>query len=47
MPQRSLKFTTTEATWSSVDISPDGKTIVFDMMGDLYTVPVEGAAGDT
>ncbi|HXO75620.1 MAG TPA: hypothetical protein VN824_10305, partial [Puia sp.] len=41
-PQRSIRFTTTEGTWTSLDVSPDGKTIVFDMMGDLYTVPISG-----
>jgi Tol biopolymer transport system component len=41
-PQRSIRFTTTEGTWTSLDISPDGKTIVFDMMGDLYTLPMGG-----
>jgi dipeptidyl aminopeptidase/acylaminoacyl peptidase len=41
-PKRSIRFTTTEGTWTSLDVSPDGKTIVFDMMGDLYTVPVSG-----
>lgn len=41
-PQRRVSFTTTEGTWTSLDISPDGKTIVFDMMGDLFTVPVTG-----
>ena len=42
-PQRKVNFTTTEGTWTSLDLSPDGKTIVFDMMGDLYTLPVTGA----
>src|SRR3546814_13381665 len=37
-----LTFTTTEATEMSLDISPDGKTLVFDLLGDLYTVPVAG-----
>ena len=41
-PQRSIHFNTTEATWTSLDVSPDGKTIVFDMMGDLYTLPIGG-----
>lgn len=31
-----------EATWMSVDISPDGATLVFDILGDLYTLPREG-----
>ena len=33
---------TTETTWSSVDVSPDGKTLLFDALGDLWTVPIEG-----
>jgi Tol biopolymer transport system component len=41
-PQRSIRFTTTEGTWTSLDVSPDGKTIVFDMMGDLFTLPIGG-----
>ncbi|MBS1660569.1 MAG: PD40 domain-containing protein [Bacteroidetes bacterium] len=43
-PQRSIHFTTTEGTWTSLDVSPDGKTIVFDMMGDLYTIPIGGGS---
>jgi imidazolonepropionase-like amidohydrolase/Tol biopolymer transport system component len=33
---------TDETTWSEVDVSPDGQTIVFDMLGDIYTVPIAG-----
>ena len=40
--KRHFRLETQEATWTSVDISPDGKTILFDMMGDLFTVPIEG-----
>lgn len=40
--ERTLEFNTTEGTWLSIDISPDGKTIVFGMMGDLYTMPFTG-----
>jgi Tol biopolymer transport system component len=39
---RALKFTTDEASWISLDVSPDGKTIAFDILGDLYTIPVAG-----
>ena len=41
-PEREVKFTTKEGTWMSVDVSPDGKTIAFDLMGDIYTIPIEG-----
>ena len=37
-----VEIDTTETTWSDVDVSPDGATIVFDMLGDIYTVPIEG-----
>ncbi len=37
-----LEFTTDEVTWMSVDVSPDGRTIVFDLLGDIYTMPVAG-----
>jgi imidazolonepropionase-like amidohydrolase/Tol biopolymer transport system component len=41
-PERVLRFTTREGSWLSVDVSPDGRTIVFDLLGDLYTLPIEG-----
>jgi Tol biopolymer transport system component/imidazolonepropionase-like amidohydrolase len=37
-----LEFTTEEITWPSVDVSPDGRTLLFDVLGDLYTLPIEG-----
>ena len=42
IPARTLTFTTDEASWISLDVAPDGKTIVFDILGDLYTVPISG-----
>jgi len=39
---RAIPLKTSEGTWTSVNISPDGKTLVFDLMGDLYTLPMEG-----
>jgi Tol biopolymer transport system component len=39
---RTMRMNTTEGTWLSVDVSPDSKTIVFDMMGDLFTIPFAG-----
>ena len=44
IPTRALKFTTDEGTWMSLDVSPDGKTIVFDLLGDIYTVPMGGGS---
>lgn len=33
---------TTSGTWMTVDVSPDGETILFDMLGDLYVMPISG-----
>jgi imidazolonepropionase-like amidohydrolase/Tol biopolymer transport system component len=37
-----VKFTTDEGTWMNLDVSPDGKNIVFDMVGDIYIMPING-----
>ena len=39
---RTIQFTTDEGTWMSLDVSPDGKVIVFDLLGDIYTLPISG-----
>ncbi len=39
---RHVDFPTSEGTWISLDVSPDGQTIVFELLGDLYTLPVSG-----
>ena len=31
-----------QGTWMNVDVSPDGETIVFDLLGDIYTMPISG-----
>jgi Tol biopolymer transport system component/imidazolonepropionase-like amidohydrolase len=41
-PTRTISFETSEGTWLSLDVSPDGKTIVFELLGDLYTMPITG-----
>jgi imidazolonepropionase-like amidohydrolase/Tol biopolymer transport system component len=41
------KFTTTEGTWMNLDVSPDGKTIVFDMLGDIYSMAISGGTTKT
>lgn len=39
---RTMRFTTSEGSWISLDLSPDGRTIVFELLGDLYTLPITG-----
>jgi Tol biopolymer transport system component len=41
-PERKVEFATGEGTWMSVDVSPDGRTLLFDLDGHLYTLPIEG-----
>ncbi|WP_462250659.1 amidohydrolase family protein [Ekhidna sp.] len=41
-PERTLRLKTTEGTWISLDVHPNGQEIIFDMMGDLYTLPIAG-----
>ncbi len=41
-PARSVPLDVKTGTWMGVDVSPDGKTLVFDLLGDLYTLPIAG-----
>ena len=41
-PTRTANWTTSVGHWMSVDISPDGRSLVFDLLGDLYTMPSSG-----
>ena len=36
------QFSTSEGTWMNLDVSPDGKSIVFDVLGDIYSMPITG-----
>ncbi|MFN8861630.1 MAG: serine hydrolase [Gemmatimonas sp.] len=40
--RRTIAFTTSEGTWVSLDVRPDGRALVFELLGDLYTLPVTG-----
>lgn len=37
-----ISFETQEGSQLSLDVSPDGETLVFDMLGDIYTLPARG-----
>jgi imidazolonepropionase-like amidohydrolase/Tol biopolymer transport system component len=41
-PSREIEIDTREGTWMSVDVSPDGTEIAFDLLGDIYVIPFEG-----
>lgn len=41
-PARTIALDLDEGSWISLDVSPDGRTVVFDLLGDLYTMPIEG-----
>jgi Tol biopolymer transport system component/imidazolonepropionase-like amidohydrolase len=41
-PYKEVTFSVNEGTWMNLDVSPDGAEIVFDLLGDIYTMPVAG-----
>lgn len=45
-PGKDVNFTVTEGTWMGLDVAPDTSpspgTVLFDLLGDLYTVPLSG-----
>lgn len=41
-PSTVLEYTATEGTWISVDVSPDGEHLLFDLLGHIYEMPIEG-----
>jgi len=41
-PYSETTITVEEGTWMNLDVSPDGKQIVFDLLGDIYMMPVGG-----
>jgi len=46
-PVSKLSFETSEGTWMNLDVSPDGRQIVFDLLGDIYILPIEGGTAAT
>lgn len=45
-PHKEIEFSTTEGTWMNLDVSPDGKQVVFDLLGDIYLMPIEGGEAE-
>jgi len=41
-PSKTVSFQTNEGTWMNLDVSPDGQDIVFDLLGDIYKIPISG-----
>lgn len=41
---REVPISVDEGTWMNVDVSPDGKSVAFDLLGDIYTMPISGGA---
>ncbi|HEY0788923.1 MAG TPA: amidohydrolase, partial [Thermoanaerobaculia bacterium] len=41
-PSSEIPIDATSGTWMSLDVSPDGREIVFDLLGDIYAVPITG-----
>ncbi|WP_120716482.1 amidohydrolase family protein [Tsuneonella amylolytica] len=39
---RQVPIRTDEGTWMDVDVSPDGRTVAFSLLGDIYTMPIAG-----
>ena len=42
MKVRQVPISVDEGTWMNLDVSPDGRTLVFDLLGDIYTLPITG-----
>lgn len=41
-PLKQIPIRTDEGTWMDVDVSPDGRTVAFSLLGDIYTMPIDG-----
>jgi len=41
-PADTIDVTLDEGTWMNLDVSPDGGTIVFDLLGDIFVMPAKG-----
>jgi Tol biopolymer transport system component len=42
VPDRATTFEIDGGTWMSLDVAPDGQAVLFDLLGDIYTLPIDG-----
>ncbi len=47
VPPTTATINVTEGTWMSLDVSPDGESIVFDLLGDIYRIPFAGGEAES
>lgn len=47
LPTRDVAIDVDEGTWMNLDVSPDGRMIAFDMLGDIYVMPITGGAAQS
>lgn len=43
---RKIRINTNEGSWMSLDVSPDGKSVIFAALGDLYMIPITGGKAE-
>lgn len=41
-PAKTITFETDEGSWMSLDVAPNGEHLVFELLGDLYELPIDG-----
>lgn len=42
MTTRTIRIAVDNGSWMNIDVSRDGRTIAFDLLGDIYTMPIDG-----
>ena len=43
---QTIPLNVSEGTWMNLDVSPDGRHIAFDMLGDIYQLPISGGKAE-
>ncbi len=45
-PANTIVFETDEGSWMSLDVSPNGESLVFELLGDIYKLPIVGGVAE-